>query len=246
MGFLKFLKREKKQDLTSLDLPPEPPKMQGFDDNLPDIPDFPEMSAHDSDNNGSDFKFDFPESKNKDFGDDFDMGAHPNEEKMPEMPEFPDMGKKAPPIMPAQMPILPEMEKRASSAMPTSMPAFAPVPSAIPPPQAEDFNWKEEPQEEVTPMPEPSYERPRKLFHHERKSLSMQGRKEVYVRVDKFKMALDGIGMIRNSLKKSDEALLKLESIKNDKDRSFDKAKSSLEDLQKKIIFIDKTLFKGE
>ena len=227
VGFLKFLKRDKKQDLTSLDLPPEPPKMQGFDDNLPDIPGFPEMSAHDPDNDGNDFKFDFPENKNNDFGSEFSMSAQPKEEKMPEMPEFPDMGKKMQPVIPAPMPV------------------FSSAPQIIPTPQPQDIDWKEEPQQ-VQEMPEPSYERPRKLFHHEKRSLGMPAKKEVYVRVDKFKMALDGIGMIRNSLRKSDEALLKLESIKNEKDRSFDKAKSSLEDLQKKIMFIDKTLFKGE
>ena len=51
--------------------------------------------------------------------------------------------------------------------------------------------------------------------------------------------------MTRNDLRKSEEALMKFENIKNAKDKSFDKVKSSLEDLQKKLIFIDKTLFKG-
>ena len=216
VGFLKFLKRDNKQDLTSLDLPPEPPKLEGFDDNLPDLPDFPEISAHEPDNADNDFMFDFPEDKKADFG----------EEKMPEMPAFPDM------------------EKIISPVNPTPMPAFAPVPARISPPQSEETSWQEEPQQ-VQAMPEPDYEPPRRIFHHERRALD-RSRKEVYIRVDKFKMALDGIGMIRNSLRKSDEALLKLESIKNSKDRSFDKVKSSLEDLQKKIIFIDKTLFKGD
>ena len=68
----------------------------------------------------------------------------------------------------------------------------------------------------------------------------------MYVRVDKFKAALQNIGIIRGNLRKSEEAVMKLENIKNAKDRSFDKVKSSLDDLQKKLIFVDKTLFKGE
>ena len=52
--------------------------------------------------------------------------------------------------------------------------------------------------------------------------------------------------MIRSDLRKSEEALLKLEQMKGAKDRSYDKFKASLDDLQKKLIFIDKTLFKGD
>ena len=74
----------------------------------------------------------------------------------------------------------------------------------------------------------------------------MRARKEVYVRVDRFKAVLDSISMIRSSARKSDESLIRLESIKNSKDRAFDRVKSSLADLQKKLIFIDKTLFKGD
>ena len=51
---------------------------------------------------------------------------------------------------------------------------------------------------------------------------------------------------MRSDLKKSEEVLNKLEGIKNSKDKSFDKMRASLDDLQKKLIFIDKTLFKGE
>ena len=54
------------------------------------------------------------------------------------------------------------------------------------------------------------------------------------------------IGFDGGNLKKSEEALMKMESIKNAKDKSFDNVKSSLEDLQRKLIFVDKTLFKGE
>ena len=68
----------------------------------------------------------------------------------------------------------------------------------------------------------------------------------MYVRVDKFKAAIGSINVIRSDLKKSEDALMKLENIKVAKDRNFEKVRSSLDDLQKKIIFIDKTLFKGE
>lgn len=68
----------------------------------------------------------------------------------------------------------------------------------------------------------------------------------LYVRVDKFKVALDNINAIRGDLRKSEEDLLRLENLKHAKDMSLDKFKSSLDDLQKKLIFVDKTLFKGD
>ena len=74
----------------------------------------------------------------------------------------------------------------------------------------------------------------------------MRTRREVYVRIDSFKAVLDNINMIRSSARKSDESVIRLEGIKNSKDRAFDRVKSSLADLQKKLIFIDKTLFKGD
>ncbi len=68
----------------------------------------------------------------------------------------------------------------------------------------------------------------------------------LYVRVDKFKIALDHINVIRSDLRKSEEDVMKLEGLKREKDKSFDRFKLSLDDLQKKLIFVDKTLFKGE
>ena len=83
----------------------------------------------------------------------------------------------------------------------------------------------------------------RRLFAHEKRR---EIPKTIYVRVDNFKATLGSINIVRSDLRKSEEALTKLENIKSSKDKSFDKIKSSLDDLQKKLIFIDKTLFKGD
>ena len=52
--------------------------------------------------------------------------------------------------------------------------------------------------------------------------------------------------MARGNLRKSEEALAKMESIKSAKDKSFDKIRASLDDLQKKLVYVDKILFKGD
>lgn len=210
MGFLKFLKREKKGDFDELDLPPAPPSLEdqdfahGLDEGmeLPEIPEFPEE------------KISAPEPK---FGFENEMpsGLPPE----PEMEDLKPIGGAAP-IPPISMPSAPE------PVQPNEVPA------------------REEPR--FTPLD--AYPKMEKgLFAQERKLLHQRpDAKTVYVKIGKFKAALGSINVVRSDLRKSEEALMKLESIKNSKDRAFDKARNSLDDLQKKLIFIDKTLFKED
>ena len=215
VGFLKFLKREKKQEaLEDFDLPPAPPLLEGFEGETHEMPDFEKISAPD------DFpKFDFPEN-----------------EELPQMEEdkqsfgqsFPEIEEKMAPIEPVS--VAPAM-------------SIQPMPSASPAQQEEAAH-----EEEAKPVPRGHPRGERGLFrHHERKAQrEISGRKEVYVRVDKFKSALQSISMMRSDLRKSEEALMKLESIKSSKDRSYDKVRSSIHDIQNKLIFVDKTLFRGD
>ena len=52
--------------------------------------------------------------------------------------------------------------------------------------------------------------------------------------------------MIKGDLKKSDEMLLNLIKSREGKDKEFEKWHAVMEDIQKKLIFIEKTLFKGD
>lgn len=208
MGFLKFLKREKKSDFDELDLPPAPPplddrELAGLDEGmeLPEIPEFPEE------------KISAPEP-NFDFEKD----------ELPELSEAPEIEQRPQPqiqpiSMPEPIPTMPEMQPAEKQAA-------------------------EEPR--FTPLDEyPKIER--KLFAQEKKALRERpAGRAIYVKVDKFKAALGSINVVRSDLRKSEDALMKLENIKNSKDRSFDKVRNSLDDLQKKLIFIDKTLFEED
>ncbi len=218
MGFLKFLKREKKSDVNELDLPPEPPQLEGFED-AHDFPEFPEIKASD-----------YLDMYKSGFNDEGKTDNPDYEPKMPEvkdidMPDFPKFKEIG------EMPEIPTEPEMSHQTLATP---------ASPEQTAHAVLNKETPEREYQHMQKS------RLFHHERKAWEKPARRDVYVRVDKFKAALDDISMIRASVRKSDEALMRLESIKNSKDRSFDKVKLSLEDLQKKLIFIDKTLFEGD
>jgi len=212
VGFLKFLKREKKKSLDELDLPPAPPPLEGFEENLelPEFPDFGEKISAPEEMP----TFEFPEEK-----------TPSKEEAIPEFPAFPEMEEEPRTFIQPKATAIPEPAPMLSQSMPL--------------PQAP---------EEEQPMPANIYPKmERRLFAHEKRLLRERpSARTIYVRVDNFKAALGNINIVRSDLRKSEEALAKLENMKNAKDKSLDKMKSLLDDLQKKLIFIDKTLFEGE
>ena len=217
MGFLKFLKREKKDTLDELDLPPAPPPLQGFEENMPELPDLP------------------------DFGDEKTYGMEmPNLDFPEEEKNIPDLSKED--TMP-EFPSFPEIKERPMPIQPFSVASRIQEPLSMIQPEPEQESVTEE-------KPVPSYTYPKmagRLFSQEKRILRERpSTKTIYVSVDNFKATLGSINMVRGDLRKSEEALMKLESIKNAKDKSFDKMKSLLDDLQRKLIFVDKTLFKGE
>ena len=224
MGFLKFLKREKRESFDELDLPPAPPLLgnqtesagYGFEENMPELPEFPELEKISAPDGMPEMpKFEFPEEE---------MGK----EEMPEFPAFPEI-------------------EESPSAYPA--PARAPMtePSIPQPMTSRPMPVSEAPEEEQ-PMPSNIYPKMgRRLFAQEKRLLRERPNvRTIYVRIDDFKSTLGSISMARGDLKKSEEALAKLENIKSAKDKSLDRAKNLLDDLQKKLIFVDKTLFKGE
>lgn len=224
MGFLKFLKREAKKDsLDELDLPPAPPPLDDAGKDFGagfggEMPELPDFPELDEKISAPDKmpKFDFPE-----------------EEKMP------DMGKYI-----SDFPSFPEMEEEMPAP---PNPATAPVTEPAAQPVSPISQQEPEPvYKEIEPFQ--SYPKSAgKLFSHETKSLRQHpDAKAIYVRIDNFKATLGNINILRNDLRKSEEVLNKLETIKNSKDKSFDKVRASLDDLQKKLIFIDKTLFKSD
>ncbi|MDP3766107.1 MAG: hypothetical protein Q8R04_06360 [Nanoarchaeota archaeon] len=221
MGFLKFLKREKKEDaLEDLDLPPSLPPLEGFEENVPELPDFPDLPEEKFSGTEETPEFEFPEKEEK-------MGIG-KESTMPDFPAFPE---------PEEKPL-----SSTSPLRPTRIPERMPSISQ-PMPEPEQTA-----QEEAKFTPPDAYPRmERRLFAQEKRILMERPNlKTIYVRVDKFKATLGSINLVRSDLRKSEEALNRLENIKNAKDKSFEKVKSLLDDLQRKFIFVDKTLFKGE
>jgi len=65
----------------------------------------------------------------------------------------------------------------------------------------------------------------------------------LYVKVNDFRSVMADLDLILNDLKESNNILIRLNSIKNGLDGHFEKWHSEMEDIQRKLVFIDKTLF---
>ena len=221
MGFLKFLKRDKKQGLDmnlgmdDLDVPPLPPDVKGESEEFPELPEMPKVE-----------------------------GPLPKGDEFPELPEepklFPDLPKQdisetaprpaAEPVMPK--PLLRPQATRPAFEQSTKRPM---VERRVPIPPAAGAHT-----EHYDSIEESAVREQRGVISHK-----AAGGK-TYVRIDRFKGILKDINQIKNDLRNSNEILSKVEEIDENKSKVFERWKNSMSDLQKKLIFVDKILFKGD
>lgn len=67
--------------------------------------------------------------------------------------------------------------------------------------------------------------------------------RDMFVKADKYKEILEGVDTIKRKVKESEDILESLNEIKNIKDEEFEKWRTLLEDVERKSVYIDKTLF---
>ncbi len=65
----------------------------------------------------------------------------------------------------------------------------------------------------------------------------------VYVRIEEYKDVLDVMNMIRNKIDEAKETLAKINELKNEEDAELELWHTGLEEVERKVIFVDKTLF---
>ena len=231
----------KKDEIDELDLPPSPPALEGF--KKQDAGDFSDT------NNAGNFPENLPDDF-PDFKDEFDDIKAPKMQggldsmqdlglKLSDLPELEEVPAPNIPDFARQDPLMESMNSPPEYSSPPPPPTPAqnlPKAQFQPHREADSFQKKQD---------QGDYKGARRLFGRS-ENFKGQAAREIYVRVDKFKTTLGSINTVRRDLKKSEDGLTKLEAIKHSKDKSFEMLNSSLLDLQKKIIFIDKTLFKGE
>ncbi|MDP7263184.1 MAG: hypothetical protein QGI38_01515 [Candidatus Woesearchaeota archaeon] len=179
-----------------------------------------------------------------DMGDDFG--------KLPELPELPELD--GPPDVLAKPEDVPEKMPMEEEKMPAEMPNLPELPK-----MSDDIEAPKPTSSEQMPKPEVKvpeilkmkpeitpYERLEKAaVREEREVLTHKEAKgPVFIRVERFRNVLNGISTIKSNLKAADRSLLNLNEIDESREKEFEKWKNAIADMQKKFIFIDKTLFK--
>lgn len=217
MGFLKFLKRDKSKDL---------------DPNLGDL-DMPPMP---------------PGMEGRGF------------EGIPELPKLPDFedtifrtkGNK--PISELKIPpISQSLDSQGATFQPKGFEPIEELKSDFEAQREAELDSTEgelpktDAETKLKARPGPYEKLERVAVSEERKILEHKGKKgQIFMRVDKFRSVLKNISEIKGSLKASNELLSKLNDIDTETEKEFEKWRNVMTDIQKKLIFVDKVLFKGD
>ncbi len=77
----------------------------------------------------------------------------------------------------------------------------------------------------------------------------MEGSEElmpVYVKIEEYKEVLEVINLIKNKIKKARITLEDINRLKNEEDAELEIWQTSLEEVERKVDFIDKVMFEPE
>ncbi|MBD3249477.1 hypothetical protein GF336_05510 [Candidatus Woesearchaeota archaeon] len=72
----------------------------------------------------------------------------------------------------------------------------------------------------------------------------LEVKKPIFVGIENYKNMIDEIGLMKNTLKEAEDTIVRVSEFKGDEDKAFDSWQKQIEDIQKKLIYADKTLFK--
>jgi hypothetical protein len=226
LGFLKFLKRDKSKDLNldmngmdDLDVPPAPPSSSKDYGNFPKLPELPDMPKEDE----------FPELP---------------ELKISDKPKFEKFPMKSSQEIRANMQNIPPGDT-FPKANPTR-PLFPKPMQSVNPQISPKPLFPKSRQEHVLHANRSPYHHMENVAVREsRELLSHKNSKgPIFIRVERFRNIISNQSSIKNGLKQSEESISRLNQIDENRDKVFAKWQGIMTDLQKKFIFIDKTIFK--
>ena len=169
--------------------------------------------------------------------------------ELPELPEIPDVEG---PVPNSVIPAMPDKESEEDHLAELGTgPDSTPAPiadEAVPKPPAifSDESFYDTPDEVRHLMSgdrsqgyvEEPFERKEDVMN----APSLKG--PIFVEIDSFKTILGDISNIKNTIKSSDIILNHINEIKESKDRELDKWHSLLEDMQRKLNYVDKIVYK--
>lgn len=68
----------------------------------------------------------------------------------------------------------------------------------------------------------------------------------VFVKIDEYKEVLDVMHMVKSKIEDAKETLGKINELKNEEDAELELWKNGLDEIERKVVFVDKTLFEPE
>jgi len=164
-----------------------------------------------------------------------------------EMPVFPDIPKAVPPPQPPIPKELPSpfIEEVKGVGAQAPRPAVKPVRARRSPPPLPAFpDVKRRISAEDIASIEHTEEREVRKERKELRELKKRHpSKTIFVEINDFKELLEDLGDMREHLNEHEAILDKLNALKNETDKHYDKWHANLNDLQRKLLFIDKTIF---
>ncbi|MEK6876144.1 MAG: hypothetical protein AABX63_01940 [Nanoarchaeota archaeon] len=248
MGFLKFLKRDKSNEMDfgledDLDIPPPPPDLskEEFGRAGKEFPEFPELPEIPEAEESAEFPsgefpirgpskympkekplppLDFPEEEFT--GKDFTEEKPFPDLKIPGEEEFPKPRPMPKPSFHAPRPLFPARERLFPRPMEQGI---------VPKPQIETTSPYQDIEKEA------SKEEIGILRHKKSKG-------PIYVRIEKFRDILANSNTIKNNLRIASQSIERLDEIDENRERVFVKWHDTMMDMQKKFIFVDKSVFK--
>jgi hypothetical protein len=151
--------------------------------------------------------------------EDIDVIKKP--EELPDFPNLHDFKEELPPV-----PDIEELQK--------NLPPIRPLRKEEPP----KFEFPQlVSEEELNPHQE--------QMHSSEEVEQISKTSPFFIDASSYKDSLSNINNIKSKIKESEEAIKKLNEIKNLKDKYFEDLRAKLEDLQRKSAYIDKCLFEG-
>ncbi len=180
------------------------------------------------------------------------IGSHSDFPELPEtpdeLPEFP--GKKEYTYEPELPPVNPDIPSTpAVDVMPEDMDQMVEQQAdsiskpEIVPLGGEEFD--EAVGEEVQKIEEDEFEVEQDMLDSLKETRCLDFSKPLFVLVDNYKCVLEELSETKNVLKNSEDILFRVNELKNEMDKKYELWRTEMEDVQRKLVFVDKTLFEG-
>lgn len=153
-----------------------------------------------------------------------------------------------------ELPPLPDQDIPPISAKPEKQAQLSPSEHLPEVPQPVPTQEPKPPHDITPPTPEPIHkapihEEPKPKVQHEHKEFMIEEphvEGPLFVNVADYQEILQGVDKIKTTLSDSEEIISKLNDLKNAEDKVFENWRSSIEDIERKITYIDQVIFRGE